>query len=255
MSTPNPCDECRYEALKRREQELELPSNDADFLLPEYARFMKLAAGRIKWKLENHKKAKDKCPILAPQDIKNLHIMLGKINQYMQQVPVDLRKNSPINESFFKSKEGDALDYFDKNLSKRAFYDTFGEKIFIHEDSYAFMYKNDDGKHVVESQNYVQERGERLSYIPFVIRASKCILERPYRFDKTGATIDRMYLHAFAESSSSRPRNKIVYMAVIVLRDRKGNKTTFFKTAFPVVGEMDLYRRLSGGYSFVENQK
>ena len=218
---------------------------------------MKLAAGRLKWKLEDYVEIRKKRPhgeiVLLPDDIKALSILQGKIDQYLDSTPVDLRHPYSLNACFRNSGENDALDYFDKQLSGKTFSDTTGEKIHIYDDSFQFMYKDDAGRHVVDGKNYVAERGKRLPYIPIVIGASRCILERPYRYDRTG-TIDRMYLHAFLENYENYLDKNMVFMAVIVLRDRKKNKPTTFKTAFPIAGELDLCRRLSGGYSFVEKK-
>lgn len=254
------CGNCRYRFLLDREKELNMSAKNADILIPSYARFMKMAAERIEWKLETYRETKKKRPkgeiILVPNDIKNLRILEGKIEQHLIMTPVDIKKEPPtINESFHLSSETDALDYFDKKLSEKVFFDAIGEKIFIPEDSYLFMYKDPDtGEHILESKNYVYTRGQRLSYIPFIIRSSKCILERPYRYDRND-TIDRMYLHAFSEVFNQDSPPNLIYMAVIVLRDRKKNKPTVFKTAFPFSGELDLCRRIGGGYSFVEIKK
>ena len=254
MNETNPCMNCRYDLLRKREKELKLSVSNANLLIPSYAYLMKLAAGRIKWKIENCKKHPHGEIKLGKQDIKHLHILQGKIDQYLQETLIDMNGKSPLKECFSKSSEDDALDYFDKNLSKKEISDTYGEKIFISPESYPFMYKEDaTGKHIFDSKNYEEERGKRLPYIPMVICSSKCIFERPYRYDKTGCIFDRMYLHSFREKYSGTDEN-IVFMAVIVLRDRKKNKPTTFKTAFPIVGDMDLCRRLSGGYSFVEKK-
>ena len=256
MENNSPCRTCRYEYLLARERELGLSKRNADILIPSYAQFMKLAAGRLKWKFENHIEKKKKRPngeiVLVDADIKSLHILQGKIEQYLERKSIDIA-NHPIMKAWFPhANEANALNYFENNLSEKSFSDSFGEKINIPFESFQFLYKeNETGKHIVDSKNYVLERGQRLPYILWVLRTSKCILERPYRYDPDG-TIDRMYLHGFAEKFGLDSREIMVYMAVIVLRDRKKNKPTKFKTAFPVVGEMDLCRRLSGGYLFVE---
>lgn len=250
------CENCRYEALRKREEELHLSKTNADILIPYYAQFMKLAAGRLKWKFEHHIEKKKKRPkgeiVLVDDDIKSLHILQGRIAQYLGRTSIDMT-NHPIMKKWFPcANEANALNYFENNLSEKEFCDSFGEKIYIPFESFQSLYKEDvTGKHIVDSKNYVVERGQRLPYISQVLCTSKCILERPFRYDPYG-TIDRMYLHGFAENFGSDSPERMVYMAVIVLRDRKENKPTKFKTAFPVVGEMDLCRRLSGGYRFVE---
>lgn len=236
------CKSCKYKQLEEREKELKLNSLDAERLLESHKFFMKMAAGRLKWKTEENQRKgihNSRPPQLQNKDIKELHIMRGFIERFLTETKIDRNiSQNHLNECFFNYHEAEVLTYFEHNLEKQCFKDSFGISIQIPENSYAFMYKDKSGKHNVAPQNYIQERGQRLPYIRHVITQSKCLFERPWEANRN-KFFDRMYLHSFLEN------NEKIYFCVITLRKHNA-PCGIFKTAFPFIEENNLARRISG---------
>lgn len=241
------CDNCRYKFLLDREKELKLSKKNADLLIPAYARFMKLAAGRLEWKAEDYEtKNKRKAHFgfeLNKSDIKSLFILCGQLERYLEEITINPRTRTGLSAGFGFQDQYDALDYFEKNLSGKILVDSTGTKVSISKDRFCFMYKDPNENHTVADEFYVPQRGERIAYIIHVLTQSKCIFERPFK-SKPENAVDRMYLMAFKEEWDNTPQ--IIYFAVITRKSTRKGATAEFITAFPISNANNLCKRVSG---------
>ena len=252
MSDLTKCGNCRYEALRTRERELHLSAKNADFLIPSYARFMKLAAGRLDWKAADYEEKKGKKPKfgfeLSDRDIKSLFILCGQLDRYLEEITVIPKDNTVLSVGFSFKDQYDALEYFEKNLKDQTIIDSAGIKVHISGNRDIFMYKDENGRHTFDDEFYVLQRGQRLAYVKHVLTQSKCLFERPYRANPL-KEVDRMYLMAFKEKWASG--DSVIYFAVITRRSTRKGSVAEFKTAFPISNANDLGKRVSG-YRYVK---
>ena len=252
MNETNPCVSCRYDFLRKREKELNLSAKNAEFLIPSYARFMKLAAGRLEWKADDYEIKKGKKANfgfeLSERDIKSLFILCGQLDRYLEEITVIPKNNTGLSVGFSFKDQYDALDYFEKNLKDQTIIDSAGIKVHISGNRDIYMYKDDNGRHIFGDEFYVLQRGQRLGYVKHVLTQSKCLFERPYRANPS-KEVDRMYLMAFREKWASG--DSVIYFAVITRRSTRKGAVAEFKTAFPISNVNDLGKRVSG-YRYIK---
>lgn len=136
-----------------------------------------------------------------------------------------------LTECFGNIEEGEALDYYEKNVMGEI-NDVFGRKIIIDEDGMRFLYKDKSGEHVVDPQNFQMNRAKRLPWIRFVLSCS----EETYEVENyIGLTY--LYVTKMTIPLKEKAYNSSTYFIIVVKKGK--DKKFYFKTAYGV----DKYNR------------
>ncbi len=134
-------------------------------------------------------------------------------------------------ECFGDISEKEALDYYDKNVMGSIF-DVYHRTVIIDEDGMRFLYKDAEGKHVVDSANFRSNRAKRMPWIRYVIENTKEVYDVEEYVGVFYFYVAKMII-PFPKEGYSKP----TYFIVVV---RKGkDKKLYFKTAYCV----DKYNR------------
>jgi hypothetical protein len=131
--------------------------------------------------------------------------------------------------------EEDAWKYFDSFI-KGKHKDKFSNEISFPDDFIKCLYKDDEGKHIQETENYKPYRGKRLPLILNTIKTTTNILVMVDKYEN----LERMYINRYKDFFDGE-----YYFVVIAEKYRKDTSNPFIaKTAFPIFKYNALLRRI-----------
>jgi len=187
---------CRYDRLRRLSNRLLLKEPLLSFMQQIHYSSMKVCSLIAEDKAALKRKKVEKI-YLNHGEILDVFSLIDFHLRNLQRHDVDFSKKDPIEESFECYTEVDAKKYFDDNLKEKIFTDVYGIKIRIPEKSMRLMYKDyENERHTIEPRFFQEDRGKRLSFIPFILQRSTDIFEH---FDSQHNQTARLYVYSIKE--------------------------------------------------------
>lgn len=148
----------------------------------------------------------------------------------------EIANKSPLAQCYFPEfTEDDAWTYV-QHFICGTHKDKYGIEIKFTDDFVKCLYKDEEGKHVKESENYNPYRGKRLPLILDTLKNTENVL---VRIDER-ENLERMYLNRYKDFSGNE------YYFVVIAEKYFKDKTSPFiaKTAFPIFRYNDILRRI-----------
>lgn len=190
--------------------------------------------------------------LLKEKDITNT-ILLVDFNLRTRR-EMEVRPNEDLSSLFGELSLPDALKYYDAFLIKGDVKDIMGRKIIFDENGKSFLYKahTPEGEHIIASDNYVEARGKRLSWIKPLLLFTREI----YR-EVEASWETFLYVGVFKikiDKDTAYEKEEKNYFLVVTRR--QSGKPLKFITAYYFDSQSDLFKHLEKAHPIsIEQQE
>ncbi len=194
---------------------------------------VKISNLKLKTKKEISKK-KRKVVSLSRKEI--IHILNLVSYFHSNDICLKLNHGSHLTGCYHPTfNEEDAWRYFDCFI-KGNINDKFDIRIEFKDDFIRSLYKDEEGRHNIDSKNFLEVRAKRLPLIRYTIENTPNIYQKIDEKDN----LERIYIHRYID-----PYKQQFYYVVIASKYRKAKNSPFSAlTAFPIFRYNDLLRKI-----------